>query len=242
MMSQTEFNEAFTSCLKENGLAEYTGLSGRMYLLTELLLQYNAHTNLTAIRRPADIIAKHLADSLAVCRLIPMNASVLDVGAGAGFPSLPIAAARPDVSVTALDSTLKKLAFIDEAASSLQIANITTLNRRAESAAHEAAFRERFTIVTARAVARLNVLSELCLPFTAVGGVFIAMKGAEGILEIREAENAVRILGGTRIEKSEGFLIADGQKQKRCTVIIRKTGTTPKNYPRQFSQINKKPL
>lgn len=241
-MSQTEFNETFTSCLKENGLSEYAGLSGRMYMLTGLLLEYNAHTNLTAICDPGDIIAKHLADSLAVCRWIPQNASVLDVGAGAGFPSLPIAAARPDVTVTALDSTLKKLAFIDGASSSLQLSNITTLNRRAEGAAHDAAFRERFTAVTARAVARLNVLCELCLPFAAVGGRFIAMKGAEGGLEIKEALNAIRILGGSLTEKIESCLIAGGQKQKRCMIIIQKHSTTPENYPRNFSQINKKPL
>lgn len=241
-MNQTDFRDKFTSCLNENGLAEYTGLSDRMFILTELLLAYNSHTNLTAITDPEEIIAKHLADSLAVCRHIPQMASLLDVGAGAGFPSLPIAIARPDVTVTALDSTAKKLAFIDGAASELKLGNMNTLNRRAENVAHETAFRERFTVVTARAVAQLNVLCELCLPLTAIGGKFIAMKGAGCDSEIEEALASIRILGGAMTENVTGNLIACGEPQKRCMIIIQKNRPTPKNYPRNFSQINKNPL
>lgn len=241
-MKQADFDEQFTSCLNDNGLSEFAGLSDRFFILTGLLLDYNAHTNLTAIKHTEEIIAKHLADSLTVCRHIPQMATLLDVGAGAGFPSLPIAIARPDVTVTALDSTAKKLAFIDGAASVLKIVNIATLNKRAECAAHENAFRERFTIVTARAVAWLNVLCELCLPFTAVGGKFIAMKGAGCNSEKEEALESIRILGGAMTENIAGNLIACGEIQKRCTIIIQKNHPTPKNYPRNFSQINKKPL
>lgn len=241
-MNQTDFCEKFISCLNDNGLAEFAGLSERMFILTGFLLEYNSHTNLTAITDPEEIISKHLADSLAVCRHIPQMSTLLDVGAGAGFPSLPVAIARPDVTVTALDSTAKKLAFIDGAVSVLKLANISTLNRRAETAAHETAFRERFTAVTARAVARLNVLCELCLPFTAVGGKFIAMKGAGGDLETEEALDSIHILGGAMTEKIAENLIVCGVLQKRYTIIIQKNRLTPKNYPRNFSQIEKKPL
>jgi 16S rRNA (guanine(527)-N(7))-methyltransferase RsmG len=237
-----EFKDKYISCLSDNRLYEYSGLSEPMYTLTTLLLEYNAHTNLTAITEPGDIIAKHLADSLAVCRYIPQGASLMDVGAGAGFPSLPVAIARPDVTVTALDSTAKKLVFIDAAAAATGLANINTLNARAESAAHERAFRERFDVVTARAVARLNVLSELCLPYAAVGGKFIAMKGAAALPETEEALTAIRILGGTMTENIMEELIVFGERQKRCTIIIQKNRRSPKNHPRDFSRITKNPL
>jgi 16S rRNA (guanine527-N7)-methyltransferase len=242
MLQQTEFTSKLTACLTENGLMEYTGISGQLYTLTRLLLEYNAHTNLTAITDPDAVITRHYADSLAVCRHIPPMAVLIDVGAGAGFPSLPIAIARPDVTVTALDSTAKKLAFIEGAAAELRLGNLTTLNRRAECAAHESVYRERFTVVTARAVARLNILCELCLPFIKTGGKFIAMKGAAGGSEFSEAAEAIRILGGAMTENIAGTLIAGGEIQKRYTIIIQKNCRTPINYPRNYSQINKKPL
>lgn len=242
MLQQTEFTDKLTACLTENGLLEYAGISGQLYTLTRLLLEYNAHTNLTAITDPDSIIVKHYADSLAVIRHIPPMATLLDVGAGAGFPSLPIAIARPDVTVTALDSTAKKLAFIDGTAAAMRLANLTTLNRRAECAAHESVYREHFTVVTARAVAHLNILCELCLPFTEVGGKFIAMKGADGESEFSEALASIRILGGAMTENIAGMLIAGGVIQKRYTIIIQKNRQSPKNYPRNYSQINKKPL
>lgn len=242
MLQQSEFTDKLTACFKENGLSEYAGVSEQLYTLTRLLIEYNAHTNLTAITDPDGIISRHYADSLALCRHIPPMATLLDVGAGAGFPSLPIAIARPDVTVTALDSTAKKLGFIDEAATSLGLTNITALNRRAENAAHESIYREHFTVVTARAVARLNILCELCLPFTEVDGKFIAMKGSAGESEFSEASEAIRVLGGVMTENIAGILITGGEIQKRYTIIIQKNRHTPKNYPRNYSQINKKPL
>ena len=241
-MNRDDFNDKFILCLNDNKLNEYTGLGDKMYALTEMLLECNAHMNLTAITDPGDTIAKHLADSLKICRYIPTGATLLDVGAGAGFPSLPIAIARPDVTITALDSTMKKLTYIDAAAVAIGLANISTLNARAECAAHQSAFRERFDVVTARAVARLNVLCELCLPYTAVGGKFIAMKGAGAFSETEEALTAIRILGGTMTENIMDDLVVFGDRQKRCAIIIQKNRQTPKNYPRDFSRITKKPL
>lgn len=242
MIGQADFSAEFISCMKKNGLDEYGYLNERMYAFTRMLLEYNAHTNLTAITDPAEIIAKHYADSFAVCCHIPQNATLLDVGTGAGFPALPVAAARPDVTITALDSTSKKLAFIESAALKMELSNLSVLNMRAETAAHEIGYRERFTAVVSRAVARLNVLCELCLPFAAVGGKFIAMKGTGAIAEKDEALTSVRILGGAMTENITYDLAVQDEKQKRCVIIIQKNRPTPKNYPRNNAQINKKPL
>jgi 16S rRNA (guanine527-N7)-methyltransferase len=242
MTDRIEFSASLKKCFGENCLEEYYALEEQLYRLTRLLLEYNAHTNLTAITEPGDIISKHYADSLAVCRYIPPCATLIDVGAGAGFPSLPIAAARPDVRVTALDSTAKKLDFIDRAAAELGIGNITTLCGRAETLACDSAYRERFDTATARAVARLGVLYEICLPFVAVGGKFIAMKGPGAETELSESADAMRVLGGAMAENIPGTLIAGDSIQKRYTIIIQKDRETPKNYPRNWSQINKKPL
>ena len=210
--------------------------------LYAILTEYNAKFNLTAIRTPENYLSKHIADCVAAARyiheIIPGRGMLLDVGSGAGFPSLPIAVMLPDVSVTALDSTAKKTAYIERAASFVGCTNVSTLTGRAEELV--AGRRETFDVVTARAVARLNVLLELCAPFVAVGGYFVAMKGAAAQEEADEAANAAKQLGLAPAEIIPYSL--PGIDDSRAFVSYRKLSPSPDRYPRQYSVIAKKPL
>ena len=238
------FCERFKEILRANSLSEFADdqLAGRFERLTLRMLEVNAHMNLTAITDADGVILKHYADSLVLAGLIPEGASIIDVGCGAGFPSLPLAIARPDLKITALDSTAKRIRYIAETAEILGLTNISVLAARAEEAARDTALRERFDISCARAVARLNALSELCLPFVKVGGSFAALKGrADG--EVAEALGAFGMLGGRLIsEKSYSISLPGGEENPRTLVTAEKISRTPENYPRSWSQILKKPL
>lgn len=217
----------------------------KLYMLTSFMLEYNSHTNLTAITEEELIITRHLADSLSIIRHIPENSTVVDIGSGAGFPALPLAIVRGDLKITAIESTGKKCAYISEAVRRLGVSNVTVLNKRAEEAAFDVNFRESFDIATARAVAELNVISELCLPFLRKNGAFIAMKSQLSLeREISEAKSAIKTLGG-KIETTDTFEIPEissDEKLGRACVIIKKISETSKNYPRKYSQIARKPL
>lgn len=217
----------------------------KLYTLTSFMLEYNSHTNLTAITEEELIITRHLADSLSIIRHIPENSTVADIGSGAGFPALPVAIVRGDLKITAIESTGKKCAYISEAVQRLGVSNITVLNKRAEEAAFDVNFRESFDISTARAVAELNVISELCLPFVRKNGAFIAMKSQLSLeREISEAKSAIKTLGG-KIETTDMFEIPEigsDETLGRACVIIKKISETSKNYPRKYSQIARKPL
>lgn len=211
-------------------------------MLYGVLTEYNEKFNLTAIRTPEDYLSKHVADCVSAARfirpIIPHGGMILDVGSGAGFPALPLAVMLPDIKVTALDSTAKKLVYIGEAAARIGCTNVSTVTGRAE----EVVFgrRESFDVVTARAVARLNILIELCAPFVAVGGYFVAMKGALAAEEAAEAENAARLLGLAPAEITPYSLPC--LEDSRAFVCYRKVSPTPDRYPRQYSKIVKKPL
>ena len=167
--------------------------TARLSAFAARLVETNEKFNLTAVTDPEEIAFKHFADCAALIPLLPRKGKILDVGCGAGFPSLVLAILCPDLSVVALDATEKKVRFVSDCASSLGLANLTAVSGRAETLASPGApDREAFDCVTARAVARLQVLSELCLPFVSVGGTFLAMKGP---LAERESEEATRERG-----------------------------------------------
>lgn len=216
----------------------------KLAFLAQYLVSENEKYNLTAVTDEREIILKHYADSAAPASLFPKGARVLDVGCGAGFPSLVLALVRPDLRITALDATEKRVRYVAAAAQQLGLTNLETVCMRAEDGARPGApMRESFDTVTARAVARLPILCELCLPFVRVGGSFIAMKGSGGVAETEEAGSAISVLGGKLISAREEVL-DDGQggQMTRTTVQILKASPTPAAYPRHYSKISKKPL
>ena len=232
------FKESYFRILEENGLAKFATdcLAQRFEELTERLLAYNSNVNLTAITDPEEIILRHYADCLKAADAFPEGAKVLDVGCGGGFPSLPLAIARPDLTITGLDSTAKKLVFVENTAKEMAL-SISTVAGRAESLAHTS-LRESFDAVTARAVAALNILTEWSLPFLKVGGTMIALKGSSGKEELTQAKNAISILGGGKVVFTE-YMLSD---MGRSLVAIRKVKSTPMQYPRPNGKIMKKPL
>lgn len=209
--------------------------------LTELL-RVNETMNLTAVRDPAEAAVKNIADCALCASLLPQGASLLDVGSGAGLPAFPFAVLRPDLRVTALDSTGKKVRFISETAALLGIGNLTARCGRAEELGASPEGRGRFDVVTARAVARMNILSELCLPLVRTGGLFLAMKSRLTDEELTEAAHAVTGLGG-RVRTVKTFrLIGAEETADRTAILIDKVAPTPRAYPRPYARIAAKPL
>lgn len=208
--------------------------------LAQLLIEQNKTMNLTAITDPDEVVIKHFADSVSLfSAVIPEeNAKILDLGTGAGFPGIPLLIARPDIRLTMVDSTAKKLRYVADTVEKLGL-EAEVLHARAEEAGKNPEYREQYDIVCSRAVAALNVLSEYCLPFVKVGGVFVAMKGAKAEEEIADAKKAIGILGGKIIDKKT-FTLSDGGE--RTLIIIKKISQTSAKYPRVSAQISKKPL
>lgn len=227
-------NEATKNLINEEN-------ASRLEALATHMLEVNKTLNLTAIKDENGIILKHLVDSSAVVPFIPENASLCDIGCGGGFPSLVIAILRPDVSVFSVDSVSKKVAYVENTASIFGLTNESVSNERAEVLG-QGDMREAFDIVTARAVGRLNLISELCLPLVKVGGAFLAMKSLSTGEELEEAKKAIDLLGG-KVERVFSYTLTDGNEEiERSIVIIRKIKNTPPKYPRNNSQIAKKPL
>lgn len=209
---------------------------------TALLLDWNRKLNLTRITEPEEIAVKHYLDSLALLRFveIPPGSTLIDVGAGAGFPGIPLGIARPDLRITMLDSVRKRLGFLEAAISELDLSDVEVVHGRAEDVGRDVRFRERYDFAVARAVARLNVLVELCLPFCRIGGEFAAYKGPEAAEEVEEASGAIRILGG-RLEAMHEFGLPAGGF-RRSLVIISKVKATPAGYPRSAGTPGRSPL
>ncbi len=203
------------------------------------LVEVNSYMNLTAITEYDEVYIKHFYDSLTLNLAINdlKNISICDVGAGAGFPSVPLAIARPDINVTIIDSLNKRINFLNDLVKYINIDNVIAIHSRAEDFAQEK--RESFDVVTARAVARLNVLAELCMPLVKVGGLFVAMK-SDNPEEIEEAKHGVKVLGGEIVNIISLDLPCD--MGKRSIVIIKKVKACDKKYPRQFKKIKEMPL
>ena len=235
----------FSAAAEKNGVAALLTPERleRFYTLTLHMLDVNESFNLTAITEWERVILLHYIDCMMGARHIPEGATVIDVGCGAGFPSLPLAICRPDLSILALDATAKRVNYVKETADILGLSRFDTLVARAEDAAREPSLRERFDCATARAVAALPVLSELCLPFVKQGGVFAAMKGKSAREEVAAASHALAVLGGKKEIFDDTPLISpDGESFARATVLIRKEKRTPEGYPRPYAKICKRPL
>lgn len=208
---------------------------------TDLLISYNEVMNLTAITDREEIKIKHYLDSLMplAFSLIPDGAKVADVGSGAGFPGVPLKIGKRDIKLTAIDSLLKRLNFLEEVKNKLSLDNFDTVHLRAEEAGQNKDLRESFDVVTARAVANLSVLSEWCLPLVKVGGSFIALKGPSPDDEIEEAKEAVLVLGG---EIAEVFPVNLPGNVDHSIVLIKKISQTPSKYPRKPGKASKQPI
>ncbi len=243
MISYNEFSAIFHTIMADNGQGSFAteAYSRKFYLLTEHLLEVSKIMNLTAIKEEKAIILRHFADSLTVAPFLPQNAKIIDIGCGAGFPCLPLAICRPDLHITALDSTEKRIRYVNETAKLLELTNLTGITARAEEAGREA-LRETFDAATARAVADLPVLSELCLPFVRPGGVFLAMKAARAPEELEKARPAFKKLGGAVLGSHNITLHGEAETDSRVIIEIAKTARTPKEYPRAYAKIVKKPL
>ena len=244
-MDQMEFSRCYAAAFAENGMENYVKEEyiDKFYRLTQRMLEVNAYMNLTAITEPASVVVRHYVDSLTVSEHLPQGARVVDIGCGAGFPTLPLAIVRPDLEILALDSTAKRIQYVAETAELLGLSNVKAISCRAEDgAADGGVYRESFDCVISRAVANLPVLSELCLPYVAVGGRFVAMKAAQALQEVDLARGGIAKLGGGNVRVVPLMLKTAEGNEERNLILVDKIGKTPKNYPRNYAQIKKKPL
>lgn len=216
-------------------------------IYASMLKEKNKVMNLTAVDDDKGIAMKHFIDSLTLCPYIREEAAAkngkqltfVDVGTGAGFPGLPVKISCPELSVTLMDSLEKRLKFLDEVITALDLKDCCTVHSRAEDAGRNKKFREKYDIVTARAVAKLSVLAEYCLPLVKVGGVFLAMK-AHSEEEEAEGAKAIALLGGT-VEKTDTFMLP-GTDMERTIIVVRKIRPTPARFPRKAGTPSKTPL
>ena len=205
----------------------------------DLLVEKNKVMNLTAITEPADIATLHFLDSVAMLTLADLKGKKMaDIGTGAGFPGMPLKIVEPSLRLTLLDSLNKRIDFLKEVCADLGLNDVECVHGRAEEFA--ANHRESYDIVTSRAVANLQMLSELCLPLVKVGGYFLSMKAVDSEEEVNAAKNAIKTLGG-QIEKVVDYAIPGTEVQHRL-IFIKKIKETPKKYPRAFAKIKKNPL
>lgn len=209
----------------------------KLEIYADFLVKYNENVNLTAITDGREIFVKHFLDSILLLKYvdIPSNSSIIDVGTGAGFPSVPMKIYRSDLKITLLDSLNKRINFLQQLCEMTQI-DAEFIHGRAEDYGKESQYREKFDFSCARAVANLSVLSEYCIPFVKIGGYFLSMKGPNEIID--ESNKAVELLGG-KIKSDIQYSL---ENDTRRIIAIEKISQTPTKYPRNSSQIKKKPL
>lgn len=205
----------------------------------DILLVWNEKMNLTAITDENEIVIKHFIDSLTIEKYIPQNAKLIDVGTGAGFPGIPLKIARDDLEIVLLDSLQKRVNFLNEVINECELKNISAVHGRAEDFGQDKKYRENFDIVTARAVANLATLTELCIPFIKVGGIFVCMKG-DASEEIKNAAKAIKELGMKK-EKIDTFKLV-GNDAVRTIIVYKKEKSTPSKYPRKAGVPSKNPI
>ena len=245
LLNEQEFLSELTKVFSVNGMSSLLSMErSKSFLeLTRILLTENEKYNLTAITDPAKIILNHYADCAILASRLSKGATVVDVGCGAGFPTLPLAIVRPDLKITAMDSTAKRVGYVADTAAALGLGNVTAVVMRAEDAGKAPEYREKFDFATARAVAEMRVLAELCLPMVKVGGRMVAMKGRNAEFELGGAKRAIALLGG-KDAKCEEITLADGRGEflTHPLIYVNKVSRTPATYPRPYAQISKKPL
>lgn len=235
--------EAFKTAVKDLGVELTAQQLGQFEQFYDLLVEWNQKMNLTAITEKPDVYLKHFYDSLTMIPELQALLDVrtlLDVGGGAGFPSIPLKIALPELEITVLDSLKKRMTFLDTVIEAIGLEGMTTVHGRAEIVGRDKKYREQFDVVTARAVARMTVLSEYCLPFVKPDGTFIAMKGSKGEAELEQAQKALNVLGGKTT--NDRALELPGEEGERHIITVKKVKSTPNTYPRKAGTPNKQAI
>lgn len=220
--------------------------AGQYLLFTDLVLEKNKEMNLTAITEWKEFLSRHIMDSISLClslkEMTEVSYSLIDVGTGAGFPGIPLKILCPSLKVTLLDSLRKRVDFLNESTEKLHLTDIKAVHGRAEDLGKDSLYREQYDFAVSRAVAKMTVLSEICLPFVKPGGIFAAYKTADSADEVETASEAIRILGGDSDHIDTFSYPIEGFDVERELFLIKKKNSTPEKYPRRAGQIEKKPL
>lgn len=240
--SKTMNQQQFIAALKDKGIQLNEQQINQFDLYFKTLVEWNKKINLTTLTAVEDVYLKHFYDSITPAFYVDFNKHIhiCDVGAGAGFPSLPLKICFPQLKVTIVDSLKKRITFLNHLASELELTDVAFHHDRAESFAQNKKHRQQYDLVTARAVAKMSVLSELCLPLVRQNGKFVALKGPNGQAELNEATQALKILGG-EMESIFKVELPDDQGERNI-IVINKLKNTPKKYPRKPGTPNKSPL
>ena len=234
--------EQFQMMLREKGISLSPRQLEQYEIYYRTLVEWNEKMNLTAITEKEAVYLKHFFDSISASFYFDFTKPyhICDVGAGAGFPSIPIKIAFPHLQITIVDSLNKRISFLENLAKELKLENVHFIHDRAETFGQNPNHREQYEVVLARAVARLSVLSELCLPLVKVGGTFIAMKSQHATEELQAAKKAITVLGG-KLENVQSFILPL-EESERSLLFIKKEKKTPKPYPRKPGTPNKTPI
>lgn len=234
--------EQFLKELKQKGINLNKRQIKQFSVYFSTLVEWNEKVNLTALTDKEDVYLKHFYDCITPAFYVDFTKemTICDVGAGAGFPSIPLKICFPDLKITIVDSLKKRIDFLNHLADKLKLEDVAFYHSRAEDFGQQKPFRESFDVVIARAVARMSVLSEFCLPLTKEGGLFIAMKGAQADDELADARGAIKRLGGH--VKGNFIFTLPREESERSIITIDKIKQTPKKYPRKAGTPNKQPL
>ncbi|KKD40825.1 16S rRNA (guanine(527)-N(7))-methyltransferase RsmG [Bacillus safensis] len=232
----------FTAALEEKGITLSPVQLEQFETYFRMLVEWNEKMNLTSITEKEEVYLKHFYDSISAAFFIDFHkvTTICDIGAGAGFPSIPLKICFPHLHVTIVDSLQKRITFLNELAKGLNLQDTTFYHDRAETFGQRKEKRESYDLVTARAVARLSVLSELCLPLVKKEGLFVALKASAADEEMQAGKKAVTVLGGEVVEKHSFVLPLE--ESERNIIVIEKKKQTPKKYPRKPGTPNKSPI
>lgn len=235
-------SQIFEKKLSELGITLNEAQKRQFLQFYELLVEWNKVMNLTGITEYEEVNEKHFVDSLSIVKAIDMDSveTVIDIGTGAGFPGIPLKIAFPNLKVVLLDSLNKRIQFLNTVIDTLQLTDIQTIHGRAEDFAKQQAYRERFDLCVSRAVANLATLSEYCLPYVKVDGMFIPYKSGEITEELQQSQNAIHVLGG-KVTDVVKFRLP-GTEIGRSFVKIKKVQNTAKKYPRKAGLPSKEPI
>lgn len=239
-MVGNEFKQYLKDIFQESGMDISDIQLDKFCIYRDMLIDWNNKMNLTAITDSAEIAKKHFLDSALLLKYvkIPLNSSIVDVGSGAGFPAVVLKIMREDINITMIDSLNKRLLFLNQLMSALEIHG-NTVHLRAEESGRKSEYREKFDVATARAVAKMSVLSEYCIPLVKVGGIFAVLKGQDIDDELNESKSAIKLLGGQVENICKYDLLNDG---KRAIIEVKKISQTPTKFPRATAKISKKPI